>query len=63
LLRLADALDRGHRSAVRSLRCRDGGSCLTIEVEAETGLTVERECLPKKTQLFEQVYGREVRIA
>ena len=63
LLRLADVLDRGHRGAILDLRCKLDGKRVTLETKADTDLAAEREGLPRKSLLFQQVYGREVRLA
>jgi exopolyphosphatase/guanosine-5'-triphosphate,3'-diphosphate pyrophosphatase len=63
LLRLADALDRGHRGAVLDLRCKLDGKRVTLEAKADTDLAAERGGLPRKALLFQEVYGREVRLA
>ena len=63
LLRLADGLDRSHRSVIQDLRCRVTADRVTLEVLSEADISVERECLPRKSALFGQIYGREVRFA
>lgn len=63
LLRLADVLDRGHRGAVLDLRCKLDGKRVVLEAQADADLEAEREGLARKAQLFQQVYGREVRLA
>lgn len=63
LLRLADVLDRGHRGAILDLRCRLDGKCATLETKADGDLAAERDGLPRKAQLFKQIFGREVKLA
>lgn len=60
LLRVADALDREHVQAVRELRVRVGRKQVTLEVDADGDLLLERWALRGKGGMFADVFGREV---
>ena len=60
ILRVADALDRGHRQHVRRLSFRSEGDDFTINVGGNVDLSLERAGLPGKADLFAQVFGYDV---
>ncbi len=60
LLRVADALDRGHTQRVRDLEVASERDRLTITVAGVDDLAVERAALCDKGDLFEAVYGRPI---
>jgi exopolyphosphatase/guanosine-5'-triphosphate,3'-diphosphate pyrophosphatase len=62
ILRVADALDRGHVQQVRNLRFEQDANELVIYVPGVPDLTLERRALAGKTDLFEEVYGLNVRL-
>ena len=63
ILRVADALDRGHVQQVRDVRVRAATpNELSIYVPGVPDLTLERRALAAKADLFEDVYGLQVRL-
>lgn len=62
LLRVADALDTGHGQLVRDVRCERRPGELVIYAPAAADLTLERRAVAKKADLFEDIYGRTVRL-
>lgn len=62
LLRIADALDRSHRGAVKELFCDIREDAVTIYVGADEELPVESEALARKADMFRQVYRRDVQM-
>ncbi len=62
LLRIADALDRGHEQKVRQLSSvlRDGDLHLLVEAEADPDLEIW--AASEAAEVFEQVYSRPVNI-
>jgi exopolyphosphatase/guanosine-5'-triphosphate,3'-diphosphate pyrophosphatase len=61
LLRVADGLDRGHRRHVRSVKVKQRGKRLEIDVAAEQGSELEVWSAGQKADLLEEVNGGEVR--
>jgi len=62
MLRLADALDRGHCRQVSDFSVEYQGQDLTIYVRGAADLTLERRALADKADLFEEVFGMHVRL-
>jgi exopolyphosphatase/guanosine-5'-triphosphate,3'-diphosphate pyrophosphatase len=62
LLRVADALDRGHAQQVRDLQFEQLPGELVIYVSGVTDLTIERRAMPEKSDLFEETYGLKIRL-
>jgi exopolyphosphatase/guanosine-5'-triphosphate,3'-diphosphate pyrophosphatase len=62
LLRIADALDRGHRQLVRRLEVRLQPDALRLHVEAREEPVVEAAALRFKGRLFEELTGMAVRL-
>jgi len=60
LLRLADALDRGHKSAVREVWALDRGKSMELTARGRGSLGLESWSLQKKAALFEQAFKRRV---
>ncbi len=60
LLRVADALDRGHAQRVRNIRIAKEEGRVTILVADVADLTLEQLALRGKDELFREVYGMEV---
>ena len=60
LLRIADALDRGHEQKVRQLSSavRDGNVCLLVESETDPDL--ELWAANEAAEAFQQVYAKPV---
>lgn len=63
LLRIADALDREHLQAVRAVKATPGKSRLTLELDSEGDLLLERWALRRKSDLFRETFGLDVEIA
>ncbi|MBB4639646.1 Ppx/GppA phosphatase family protein [Longimicrobium terrae] len=63
LLRVADALDREHLQAVRSVKASTSKTKLTLELEGEGDLLLERWALRRKAGLFTETFGLEVEVA
>jgi exopolyphosphatase/guanosine-5'-triphosphate,3'-diphosphate pyrophosphatase len=57
ILRVADALDKGHNQKLQSARFAVEGDELKIEVEGADDLALERMALDQKSGLFEEVFG------
>ncbi len=62
LLRIADALDRSHRQAVRALRVSERSRVLRIRGEARGDCELELWGVQRRTQLLEEELGVEVRV-
>ena len=62
LLRVADALDRGHGQQVAGLTAERRGDEMVIYVHGAADLTLERRAMAKKADLFEDIYGMTVRL-
>jgi len=62
LLRIADGLDRRHCDAVRRVQVVLQNSHALVRAEGMDGLEIEQAVLPKKIDLFEEVYGLRLRL-
>ena len=62
ILRLADALDREHRQTVHSVRITVHGSAVTLELDGDGDLVLERWALAQKAGMFEKVYQLTVKV-
>ncbi len=62
LLRLADSLDRQHLQLVHDVAVSVNGVAVTLTLEGEGDLLLERWALSKKKDLFEDTFGLSVRI-
>jgi exopolyphosphatase/guanosine-5'-triphosphate,3'-diphosphate pyrophosphatase len=60
ILRIADALDRGHSQRVRNVQAEIQGSDLALRCKAVGDLSVERHGMPSKADMFEEVFGLNV---
>ncbi len=63
ILRVADALDRSHLSAVSGVSCRVGPRRITLVAETAAALDAERAAIRKKKDLFEMVFERRLALA
>lgn len=63
ILRVADALDRGHRSKVRNIEVTVGAEEIVIQPEGGRDLALEVWTARRKSELFEETYGRRLRFA
>ena len=57
ILRVADALDKGHAQRIQGPKISVAGDELRIEVEGVDDLALERLALDQKSGLFEEVFG------
>ncbi len=57
LLRLADALDRGHAQHISTIQVEIRDEDLIVSTQCSSDLSVERYGLENKAALFEEVYG------
>ncbi len=62
ILRVADALERGHAQQVREFWTERAGDEFIIYVPGVADLTLERRALASKGDLFEEIYGLRVRL-
>jgi len=62
ILRVADAMDRGHAQQVRDLHIERGADEMVIYIPGAVDLTLERRAMAKKADLFEDIYGMAVRL-
>lgn len=62
MLRVADALDRGHWQQVDDFQIERRQHDLVIYVRGAADLTLERRAIAKKSDLFEDVFGMHVRL-
>lgn len=62
MLRVADAVDRGHGHRVPKIRCEADDEELLITVPGATDLSLERRALEIKGDLFTDVFGLRVRL-
>ena len=62
LLRVADAMDRGHAQQVRSVQFERRANELAVYVKGAADLTLERRALSEKVGLFEDIFGMTVRL-
>jgi len=62
LLRVADALDRGHAQQVSDFHVERRPGELVLFVRGLTDLTLERRAIGEKGDLFEDTYGLRVRL-
>ncbi len=63
ILRLALALDRTHQQHVGEVRARVGDDSVKITVQAHGDAEVDLWAAERKVELFEKVFGRQVRFA
>ncbi len=62
LLRLADALVRGHAGSARRLHFERDGDELIVHLPTASDLLLERRSISGRGDLFEDVYGMKVRL-
>jgi exopolyphosphatase/guanosine-5'-triphosphate,3'-diphosphate pyrophosphatase len=61
ILRIADALERGHGQQVSDIQIERGEDEIVLHVAGVTDLALERRALENKADLFEDVFGLHVR--
>ncbi len=62
LLRLADGLDASHGSVVTEMGCKIEPRRIRLECRASSAACMERLAAERKKDLFEETYGKELRI-
>ncbi len=62
LLRVADALDRGHGQQVQDFHIERHGDEVVLLIHGVSELALERLAMEKKANLFEDIYGLRVRL-
>ncbi len=62
LLRVADALDRGHAQQVRDFHVERHGDEVVLLIHGVSDLSLERLAMEKKANLLEDIYGLRVRL-
>lgn len=62
ILRIADALERGHTQQVKDFRVEHHEDEIVIFVKGVTDLALERRALETKADLFEDIFGLTVRL-
>ena len=62
ILRVADAMDRGHDQQVRGFHFERHGDELAIHVPRAADLALERRALAQKADLFQDIYGMSIRL-
>ncbi len=59
ILRVADGLDRTHRSKVKDINCRENGKQVEIVCSSKEPLDAEFAAAMDKGKLFEQIFARK----
>ena len=62
ILRIADALDRGHRSKVQKLELATNAREIVITAHGREDLSLEVWTAERKAEYFEQMFGKKVRV-
>jgi len=62
LLRIANGLDKQHRQAVSSVKTHIDGADLVVEPRGEGDLLLERWAVCRKTKLFNETFGLNIRV-
>lgn len=62
ILRIADALDRGHRGKTRDLMVKVKKGSVVLEVKSSEDLSLEVWTVERKAELFRNVFGRDIRV-
>jgi len=62
ILRVADGLDRSHRSRIQTARCEPSKRSIAILCEANEPADEEEEAAKKKADLLESIWGRNCEI-
>jgi exopolyphosphatase/guanosine-5'-triphosphate,3'-diphosphate pyrophosphatase len=60
ILRLAEAMDRGHKQRVSDFAVARAGLNLVLRVETRHDITVEKLIVLEKAQYFEDVFGLQL---
>lgn len=62
ILRVADALDRGHLQRITTITVQREGHQMVIQSNAKTEISTERQGLEAKGGMFEEIFGYEVTV-
>lgn len=62
ILRIADALERGHSQQVADFDVVREGDEIILRVRGVTDLSLERRALQNKADLFEEIFGMRIRL-
>ena len=62
ILRIADALDRGHRSKVQKLEVTTSAREVLISAHGREDLSLEVWTAERKAEYFEQMFGKKIRV-
>ena len=57
IIRIADALDRGHRQKISNLQVNLNGEELILSAKCSANMVLEEWALEEKAEFFEEVYG------
>ena len=62
ILRLAEALDRGHENRITDVRFRRAKQNLTLKLVCDEECTVERQAIEQKKDLFEFAFDCDLQV-
>ncbi len=62
ILRLADALDRGHNQKIKDIVISRYEEHLTLIAQCDSDIRSEQSAISQKKEMFEEVYGLKVRL-
>lgn len=62
LLRVADALDRGHQGKIRALQTSVEGDRVVLRVKGPDDVALERWAMTRKADMFGEIFGYAVRL-
>jgi exopolyphosphatase/guanosine-5'-triphosphate,3'-diphosphate pyrophosphatase len=62
ILRIADALDVSRTQQIKDFKCRIGNNGLTLTLEGNPDLIMERRSLAEKADMFVDIYGLDVHL-
>ena len=60
MLRVADALDRGHMQRIKGFAVEERSSRLRLNCDHQGDISVEKFALPRKADMFQEVFGLRV---
>jgi exopolyphosphatase/guanosine-5'-triphosphate,3'-diphosphate pyrophosphatase len=60
MLRVADALDRGHMQRIKGFTVEERSSRLRLNCDHQGDISVEKFALPRKADMFQEVFGLRV---
>ena len=62
ILRVADALDASRTQQIQDFTCRIENNSLIVRVTGSMDLILEHRSLAEKTDMFQDIYGLDVRV-